>query len=436
MAEIVEQKPKRDLMGFDRLQDLYSRTTPEELSKLSDEDLMFIKDEAQIMYNFFNNMQLATKLLCNAIYGGLGTPKLRYYNFEVANDITAEGREVCKLMDNTANLYFKKLWSTDYELHKKLAEKFPTFFENITIGEPLDVGQHLDFVIYADTDSNYVVFDYVFETLKLNPYSLPTKETSDFITFFMREKLDPIYDDILTKFIGGRNGKNHMIFELEAVGGFGIWCAKKKYVFAKLWEDGKYIADKGSLKVVGLEIKQKSASKRVKDILKVFVNTIFVRRGKLDSQTFFQMCNSVRKNLQDATVDELAKATKLNNYNKYILFEDENKIEYAPKTPMTVRGASRYNQFIRRNKLESIYPILKDDMFVKVFYDETGQPFTYPADYECPPTAPKISVDIQLEKLVFSPVKRLVDGMIDGDLGSMGRDKVQMGFKKLMNKFN
>lgn len=284
-------------------------------------------------------------------------------------------------------------------------------------------------------NSNYVAFDYIFESMGLDPYVLPTKETTEFMVYFMKKKMDPMYDNLLNSYINGRNGKNTMIFELEAVGGFGIWAAKKKYVFSKLWEDGKYIADKGKLKVVGLEIRQKAASKRVKKILETYVNTIFARRGKIDAMTFFSMCKSVKTSLHDATIEELSKATKLNNYHKYVVSESDTNIEFAPKTPVTVRGAARYNQLIRLNKLEGEYPILKDDMFVKIYYDVNGDIFTYPADYGVPPIAPELSIDIQLEKLVFNPVKKLVEGLIDGDLNTMGQDKVQTGFSALMNKF-
>lgn len=283
-------------------------------------------------------------------------------------------------------------------------------------------------------NSNFLTFAPLFETLNLDVYGLPAKETVEFLVYFMKTKMDPYYDKVLEQYITSRNGENHMLFELEAVGGFGIWVAKKKYVMAKLWQDGKYVADKGDLKVTGLEIKQKAASKRVKSILKTFINTIFVRRGKIDSTTFFAMCNNVKKSLHDATFDEMAKSTKLGNYDKYVL--DEAKLEFAPKAPVVVRGAARYNKLLKEHQLLHTYPLLKDDMFVKWYYDETGEPFVYSAEYGCPVEfAPKFSVDVQLEKLVFNPIKRLVEGLIDGDLSGMGQDKVQVGFNNLLNKF-
>lgn len=416
-----------ELLGSERLMSLRDQVATN-LSELTDSELKELKSEASNLHQFFFDMQMATKLLCNSIYGGLGTPSLRYYNVVVADDITAESREVCKLTERAGQRYFKELWPKDFNWHKDLREKFPTIMRDVT---PTSI-EH-DPIIYCDTDSNYVTFDYVFESLGLNPMFIDTEIAVEFIVYFMTNRMDPLYDQVLEKFITSRNGVNHMRFELEAVGGFGIWVAKKKYVFSMLWEDGKYIADKGKLKVVGLELKQNASSKRVKDIIETFINTIFVRKGNIDANTFFGMCASVKTILSEESVSNMARSTKLNNYDKYVL-NDKDRVEVASRCPFTVRGAARYNKFIYDNNLESEYPRLKDGMFVKVYYDESGQPFTYPNDYGCPENAPKFSLDIQMEKLIFNPVRRLVDGLIDGNLNKMGEDKIQVGFKSLMKK--
>ena len=422
------------LIGYDQLESLLERSTnSEHLASLSNDDLKYLKDEADVLYRFFYQLQKTTKLLCNSVYGGLGTPSLRYFNHVVADDITAEGRDVCQLMGKAGDHYFHSIWHNDFEWHQELNEKFPSFFINVEIGKPLKQ-IHKTTTQYQDTDSVFLVFSHLFESLGLDPYTLPTKETVEFLVYFMKNKMDPYYDNVLTRYITGRNGENHMIFELEAIGGFGIWVAKKKYVMASLWQDGKYIAEKGYLKVTGLEIKQKAASKRVKEVLKTFVNTIFVRRGKIDAQTFFAMCNHVKKSLADSTFDELAKSTKVGDYEKYVI-NDTDKVEVESGCPVVIRGAAKHNMLLKQAGLLSTYPLLKADMFVKWYYDETGNPFTYTAEYGCPVEfAPPISIEVQLEKLVFNPIKRLVDGLIDGNLDDMGQEKVQMGFNKLLSK--
>jgi hypothetical protein len=71
-------------------------------------------------------------------------------------------------------------------------------------------------------------------------------------------------------------------------------------------------------------------------------------------------------------------------------------------------------------------------MKAKLYYDTSGNPFCYPVDIDFPhESAPPVSVDIQLDKLLFGPVKRLVDGLIKGNLRDMGAEKVQKGFSSM-----
>ena len=141
------------LIGYDQLESLLERSTnSEHLASLSNDDLKYLKDEADVLYRFFYNLQKTTKLLCNSVYGGLGTPSLRYFNHVVADDITAEGRDVCQLMEKAGDHYFKNIWHNDFEWHHELNEKFPSFFNKVEIGKPLKQ-IHKTAILYADTDS-------------------------------------------------------------------------------------------------------------------------------------------------------------------------------------------------------------------------------------------------------------------------------------------
>lgn len=420
------------LFKYDELLEMKTNTLRDGfISGMNDNDLLFYKQTSQILYNFFDSMQLTTKKLCNSIYGGLGTPSLRYFNHNVANDITTEARNVCQLCERVGQHYFTKIWHVDYDFHKELSEHFPHFINENTVFEPIVD----DVVITCDTDSNYITFDLVFKSIGFDPRELTSKEATDFIVYFMQKRLDPIYANILERHIVGRNGQNHMIFELEAVGGFGIFVAKKMYVYAKLWEDGKYIAEKGKLKVTGLDIKRSASSKKVKSIIETVINYIFIKKGIIDSSIFFSLCNSIKSKLAHESVDDISKATTLRKYDEYVI-NDTDKVEVTSRCPFAVRGSARYNKFIKDNNLIEDYPLLKNDMFIKVYYDIEGLPFAYPTDYGCPPNAPKFSLDIQLEKMVFSPIRRLITGMVEGDLNKMGAEKYQSGFNNILSKFN
>lgn len=401
------------------------------LQGLNDHDLKKFYADALQLQNFFKLMQLVTKELCNSVYGGFGTASLRYFLQAVAEDITGEGREHCKMMDKTANAYFSKMWATDVEWHKILRQEFPDIMKEDTVPRAI----FKDIVIYADTDSNYVTFDYVFESIDIDPYEIDIKRATEFIVFFMKKKMDPLYDAVLKNTISKRNGESTMVFELELIGGFSIYAAKKKYALSKLWVDGKYLADKKLLKTTGIELAQRSSPLHVRKIIQTFVNTIFVRKGRIDSTLFFGMCKSVKDKLADCMPDDLSKTNNIGKYEEYVI-DDKETLKFRPKASAAVKGAARYNQMVYKLGVQATYPYLASGMKGRMYYDTAGQPFTYPTDVEeCPPFAPKISVPIQLEKLIFAPVKRLVSGgMIDGDLKKMGSDKVQKGFKGLFKK--
>jgi hypothetical protein len=284
-------------------------------------------------------------------------------------------------------------------------------------------------------NSNYVTFDYVFESMGIDYENIDSREAVDFIVYFMKNRLDPIYASVLDNLINGRNGKNTMEFELEAVAGFGIFLAKKKYVYAKLWQDGKYIGDQNKLKITGIELRQRAAPRAIKNIMTGFVNTIFIKKGKLEADLFFAMCKSVKDELLTFSIADLAKSTTLNKYNDYII-EDYPKVLTKPKAPYAVKGAANYNNLIKTNNLQSKYPLLKNGMGIKVFYDKMGKPFAYPIEYGYPEDLiPQMDKSTQIEKILFGPIRRITDGLFKADTKKMGEAHIQKGLSSILNKF-
>jgi hypothetical protein len=410
--------------------EILEKTSNEEyLRSLSDDELIDLYKKADELRRFFYLMQIVAKELCNSVYGGFGTPSLRYFLQEVAEDITGEGRHSFYLMEKATSGYFEKIWPKDYKWHAELREKFPQFMKN----DPKPIVKNP--TNYGDTDSNYITFDYVFESLGIDPYTVNTKEAVDFIVYFMKQKMDPLFDRVLKTQIAKRNGNSTMIFELEVIGGFGIFVAKKKYVFSKLWEDGKYIADKKKFKIIGLELVQKSTPKHAREAIQVFINNIFVRKGRIDANLFFSMCRALKEKLKDASPMDISKNLKINKYDEYVL-DHVDKLRFAPKAMAQIKGAAKFNHLVLKNNLQGKYPLLKSGSRAKMYYDTNGEPFSFPNDADFPyEIAPPMSLDIQLEKLIFNPVKRLVSGgMIDGDLKGMGKEKRNVGISSMFAK--
>lgn len=139
MGELLSEKDHDEVLNISE--------TPDKLSGVSDSQLLDLKDKAESLYQFFHQMQLVTKELCNSVYGGVATNSLRYFNPNTAMDITAEGRHSNQMMEKVSWNYLKRVWHKDYEFHKELEDRFPDLMNKkpspIT-SEPTN---------YGDTDS-------------------------------------------------------------------------------------------------------------------------------------------------------------------------------------------------------------------------------------------------------------------------------------------
>lgn len=117
---------KKVLIEQDTLDDMIRRSSDEDyLRGLTDVELRKFYQDSIGLQNFFMMMQNVAKELCNSVYGGFGTPSLRYFNQELAADITGEGRHHCVTMERTAQTYFKDVWPTDTAWIEKLRAEFP-----------------------------------------------------------------------------------------------------------------------------------------------------------------------------------------------------------------------------------------------------------------------------------------------------------------------
>ncbi|BBI90940.1 DNA polymerase [Tenacibaculum phage PTm5] len=146
------------------------------------------------------------------------------------------------------------------------------------------------------------------------------------------------------------------------------------------------------------------------------------------------MCNALRRKLETVPIDDISKISGLKTYDKYVV-EWKDRIILEKKCPAPVRGAVRYNHLIYQKGLQNKYAYLKNGMKCKMYYDKQGNPFAYHDESFPHEIAPPISREIQLEKLIFSPVKRLVSGgMIEGSLSNMGTGKNLPSFKNMFKK--
>ena len=67
-------------------------------------------DQVESEYNYNKAMQLALKLVINGTYGAFAHPKFVVSNKDIANAITAHGRDVILYMLHQIETYFYQEW--------------------------------------------------------------------------------------------------------------------------------------------------------------------------------------------------------------------------------------------------------------------------------------------------------------------------------------
>lgn len=280
-------------------------------------------------------------------------------------------------------------------------------------------------------NSTYARGDLILQSLDIDYRKHSNREIVDFLEYVYTTKMRSIFNNALETTISKRHGHNVMDFELEVVGGKGIFIEKKKYIFTVLSSDGEYVGHKGWFKNIGIEIQQSGSSKLVHSVLKAFINAIFTKWDTLDERTFFSMCNSVKKQLSEVPINDLAKINGIKTYDKYVIC-DRERVEHTGGPSAIVKGAMRYNHLIYTNNLQNKYPYIKQGMRCKWYYDVNGDAFSYPDDVWPYEIAPEMDRDTQLDKLIFDPVKRYISGLFKADLKQMGKKDVQYSFNMLM----
>lgn len=109
------------------------------------EELALIKKQASDYHAY----EQAVKLMLNSIYGAFGNPYFYFFNVDIAETITLQGKDAILYTEDLINKYFREFWHKDVDVHKQMG---------ITVTGKIEkpVG------IYIDTDS--VVGDTIIQT--------------------------------------------------------------------------------------------------------------------------------------------------------------------------------------------------------------------------------------------------------------------------------
>ena len=148
-------------------------------------------------------------------------------------------------------------------------------------------------------------------------------------------------------------------FKREVIADRGIWVAKKRYALNVYDSEGvRYKEPK--LKVLGLEIVRSSTPSAVRQYLRDAVK-IALTGTEYELQEYI---SNIEEKFKNMLPEEVAFPRSANGLQKY----SSPATIYIKATPMQVRAALLFNFYIKKNKLDKKYELIKEGDKIKYLY--------------------------------------------------------------------
>lgn len=209
-------------------------------------------------------------------------------------------------------------------------------------------------VVYGDTDSLYLSYDGLLNTIE-GVENWTTTQKTKFIVDLNQQFLDDHNRKFMEDYYESRHAKSIQNFELETVALSGVWLdVKKRYAQILLWKDGKtFDPDNLPMKIKGLEMVKSSYPKQARECLKRLVRYLL----EIDSKDYLLQKLNIKMQEEktiffNADLEDICGNVGVQGYTKYILDDtNPNGLQVAAKTPYNVRALGNYNWIRNVNNL-------------------------------------------------------------------------------------
>jgi DNA polymerase elongation subunit (family B) len=327
----------------------------------------------------YNNIQLAKKVSLNSAYGALGSQYFRFYDLRMALGVTTAGQLSIRWIEAKINSWMNKIVGTE----------------------------NVDYVIASDTDSIYLRIGELVDKF--------IKDTSDkqkvisFMDKICEDKIQPYIDrsyQELADYVCAYAQKMEM--KREGLSDKGIWTAKKRYILNVYNNEGVQYKEP-QMKVMGLEMIKSSTPSAIREKMKEAIQ-LMLRGTEQDVQDFIA---KFRQEFKQLPAEEISFPRGINGLAKYA----DAATLYKSGTPIHVKGAILYNNFLKNNNLTKKYPLIQEGEKIKFTYLKIPNPFkdtviSYPTRL---PTElgldNYIDYDLQFDKSFLEPIKIILDCM-------------------------
>ena len=373
------------------------------VDQLTDGEAKLLVDHYKQLSAKYTAYEQAVKLTLNSIYGAFGNKWFHFFNIDIAESITKQGKNAILYSETILNKYVQDFWHKDTAVHDHFGIKVKGKIEKPA-------------VIYIDTDSCYVQFQDLYESIIWEDES-KKMEIDVFILALYGFRLKSYIEKCMEKYAEKRNTDNFLIFELEALAYNGIWMSKKKYIQNIAWDDKLEVTDRHpslkKIKTIGFDTIQSSTPAFVREKLVEALKILFKSRvtpTAEDLQTLVSFMKETKKQFKLADIDDISFNRRTNNIEKYIV-DDQIELQVGLKCPANVKAAGYYNFILNNNKkYKNKYKLIGNGEKLKIYNCKSpiSEVYAYMPNEHPYEIAPEVDYDTQFEKSMIDPLNRVL----------------------------
>ena len=283
---------------------------------------------------YFDRRQYLQKVVLNSLYGVLGLPVFRFYDLDNAEAVTKTGQSLIKFTRKIANNYYNK-----------------------------ELNDDKDHCIYIDTDS---VFYSALPLVKKRFPELDIKNEDRMsksilqIASEVQVHLNRSYDYFAKKFCN--LDKHRFDIKQEVIAKSGLFVTKKRYGLKIINDNGKKV---NKMMIKGLDTVRSSFPTAMREMLGKLLEDILmdVPKEKLD-----KFILNFKSSMKLMDFDKIAIPISVKGIHKYYNKQGDIFKSHFLRTPVHVKSALYYNDFLKYKKISRQYSRIFNGEKIKWVY--------------------------------------------------------------------
>ena len=294
----------------------------------------FHEQNDSVKSDYFDRRQYLQKVVLNSLYGVLGLPAFRFYDLDNAEAVTSTGQSLIKFTRKIGNAYYNK-----------------------------ELGDTKDHCIYIDTDSVFYsalpLVEKRFSDLDIRNEDKMSKAILE-IASEVQVYLNKGYDYFAKKFCN--LDKHRFDIKQEVIAKSGLFVTKKRYGLKIINDNGKRV---NKMMIKGLDTVRSSFPTAMREMLSKVLEDILmdVPKEKLD-----EFIINFKDSMKLMDFNKIAIPISVKGLRKYRKKDGEIFKSHELGTPVHVKSALYYNDFLKYNQISRQYSGISNGEKIKWVY--------------------------------------------------------------------